>query len=74
MARVGIALNPKAVPAAYGVCAEVWSGTSPDYVAGEVLGGNPDWTLSQAQAFVGVSILIYCPPKNAASGQKKMRV
>lgn len=62
MVQAGIELVPAAVPAAYEVCAQVWSGVDPDYVSGQVISGNPSWTLDQARAFVAVAIIIYCPP------------
>lgn len=62
MSEAGIDLYPAAVPAAYAVCADAWSGTDLDYEAGVVLAGNSNWTLDQARTFVVVAILIYCPP------------
>lgn len=72
MGEAGIDLYPAAVPAAYAVCADAWSGTDLDYEAGVVLAGNSGWTLDQARTFVVVAILIYCPPEESA--HKKMAV
>lgn len=60
--RAGIALNDRAVPAAYGVCSEVWRGVHPEYVAAEVASANADWYFEQAEVFVAAAIMIYCPP------------
>lgn len=62
MYDAGITLYPQAIPAAYGVCNATWSGYSPYEIAGVVLEANPAWTYDQAKAFVGLAVLIYCPP------------
>lgn len=71
MAQAGIELYPAAIPIAYAVCADVWSGTDPDYESGIVLGTNSSWTLDQARAFVALAIIIYCPPADMNSATYK---
>lgn len=71
MSQAGVGLYPAAVPAAYEVCAQVWSGIDPDYVVSEVLGGNSGWSLDQARAFVALAIVIYCPPADMQSSANK---
>ena len=73
MRHVGVALNYRAVPAAYSVCAEAWSGTDPDYIAWEILDTNPTWGLDRAQTFVAVSIMIYCPPTGRSNNTRGLR-
>ena len=69
MRRAGVALNYRAVPAAYAVCAEVWSGTDPDLVALDIWDSNPAWGMDRSQMFVAVSIAVYCPPMGRSNRQ-----
>ena len=63
MNEAGIALYPWAVDHAHHVCDDVWvQGFHPDVVVEEFQALNPTWTYEQSQAFVGVSIVLYCPP------------
>lgn len=62
MQDAGVDLNPKAVPAAHAVCAEVYTGTDPVDLARAIWSSNDGWSARQAATFVAASIMVYCPP------------
>lgn len=73
MAQAGVVLFPAAYSQARRACGVMWSDAgTPDQVVDVFYRANPGWTYDQAQTFVALAIVIYCPPADMSSKYKRL--